>query len=84
MGCPDSIPIPQIYRIDGVRAEQWVMISRWGITHDELKIDFDGPLSEKAACDQKPEDCDFEPQGPSGSDTNNSPIMAWSQMVDAM
>lgn len=71
-----ALSLPQIYRTDGVNAEQWVMISRWGINNfgPSARIGFEGPLTQSDACAQR--------GGCSGTD--NTPAQAWNQMVDKM
>lgn len=71
---PTAIPLPQIYRTDGISAEQWVLISQWGVDHGKPKLFFDGPLSQNGACGQV--------GGCSG--TNNTATQAWNQMVNKM
>lgn len=69
-----AIPLPQIYRTDAVQAEQWVMISQWGVDHSKPRLFFDGPLSQNGACGQV--------GGCSGTD--NTATQAWNQMVNKM
>jgi hypothetical protein len=40
-----NFPLPEIYRTDGITAEQWVLLSRWAGDHGFPYYDFLGPLS---------------------------------------
>lgn len=72
-GATSSFPLPEIYRTDGISAEQWVLISKWGIDNSLSKIVFQGPLSQHGACTQV-----------SCTSGLNTPIDAWSDMVTKM
>lgn len=74
-GAPAGVPAPQIYRNDGVQAEQWVLISKWGIQNTGTgPMGFRGPLSQQGACNQV--GCD--------ASLDNTPAQAWNQMVEKM
>jgi hypothetical protein len=74
-GLAPALSLPQIYRTDGVQAEQWVMISKWGVDNGSLgRIAFDGPLTQRGACGQR--GC--------AAGTDNTPSQAWNQMVEKM
>jgi len=49
-------------------AEQWVLISKWGIDDGDSAMVFRGPLSQDQAC----------------SCATNTPTQAWNQMVNKM
>ncbi len=70
--------IPQIYREDGVNAEQWVMLSVYNMGLYGLALEFDGVLSQKAACDY------VGAQSCMDAGTYNTSTQAWNQMVNKM
>lgn len=73
-GLQPALPFPEIYRNDAIQAEQWVMISQWGVDNGRSKLGFHGPLSQNGACGQV--GCD--------PITDNTASQAWSQMVAKM
>jgi hypothetical protein len=73
-GVSPGVPAPQIYLNNGGMAEQWVLISKWGVDNGGSAMVFRGPLSQNGACGQV--GC------PSSSD--NTPTQAWEQMVNKM
>ena len=66
-----SIPIPQIYRTDGVQARQWQLIDLWATTFNGDGMWFYGTLSQWGACAQV--------GGCTGTD--NSPHAANDQLI---
>lgn len=73
-GNPAGLPLPQIYTENGTQAEQWIMISQWGVNNLEGRLIFSGPLTQQRACDQV--------GGCGGID--NSPNQAWNQVDNKM
>jgi hypothetical protein len=69
-GAADTLhAVPQIYRTDGVQAEQWARISAWGVHSGAGPLRFAGALSQQEACRQR--SCDG---------TDNDPAAAWTQL----
>jgi len=73
-----AYPIPQIYREDGINAEQWVMLSLYNKSTYGIELDFEGPLSQKAACDY------IGASNCIADGTYNTSTQAWNQMVNKM
>jgi hypothetical protein len=40
-----NFPVPQVYRTDGIMAEQWVMLSKYAIDNGYPRFSFFGPMS---------------------------------------
>jgi hypothetical protein len=71
-GSPAALPLPQIYRPDGIQAEQWQEIKLWGVWFDSHMI-IQGALTQWNAC--------FESGGLSACPyTYNTPDQGWSQL----
>ncbi|TDQ46344.1 hypothetical protein [Actinorugispora endophytica] len=66
---PALVPVPQIYRTDGIQARQWANVSAWGVAHGHGPVRFGGALSQSAACAQR--GC---------ARTDNTPEQAWTQL----
>jgi hypothetical protein len=69
-----SLPIPQIYRTDGVQAQQWRYIDLWGTVVKRDGMYFYGAMAQSGACAQV--------GGCSG--TNNTPHQAHDQLLGAV
>jgi hypothetical protein len=67
--------VPEIYRTDGVNAEQWYLMSVYSYTnHSGTKIQFVGPMSQYQACQQR-----------GGCSTiDNTPEQAWWQLYNLL
>lgn len=63
-------PLPEIYRTDGVNAQQWYLMSVYSYTAHGIKMQFIGPMSQYQACLQR---------GGCNS-INNTPQQAWTQL----
>jgi hypothetical protein len=63
-------PLPEIYRTDGVNAQQWYLMSVYSYTAHGVKMQFIGPMSQYQACLQR---------GGCNS-INNTPQQAWTQL----
>ena len=74
-GSPPVLPLPEIYRNDGVSAEQWYLMSVYSYKNHGEKIHFVGPMTELKACQQNGDECYRY-----GVRIDNSPINAWNQM----
>lgn len=73
-GIPPAWPLPEIYRTDGLNADQWHGVAYHGYSHDNSVPDMVGSLTQWTACGQR--GCD-----PS---VNNTPGVGWSQLWDAL
>ncbi len=69
-GLNPVFPLPEIYRTDGVNAEQWYLMSVYSYTAHGAKMVFIGPMSQYQACLQR--------GGCGGID--NSSGQAWTQL----
>ncbi|TQN31616.1 hypothetical protein FHX37_1524 [Haloactinospora alba] len=67
---PTVSAVPQIYRTDGVQAQQWAAVSSWGAQHGKGPLRFAGSLSQRVACEQRG-DC---------TGTDNTAKAAWNQL----
>lgn len=51
-GAPPAYPLPEIYRTDGVNADQWYRVALYGVnTHSQL-MHFRGSLTQWNACEE--------------------------------
>ncbi|MCK9868758.1 hypothetical protein MRI28_03670 [Nocardiopsis dassonvillei] len=72
-GNPRVHVIPQIYRTDGIQADQWANISRWGHTNADDPLRFAGAMSQHTACQQR-----------TCNNTDNTPRQSWDQLKKAL
>lgn len=74
-GSSPVMPVPEIYRTDGVNAEQWYLMSVFSYeSHNQSTIQFVGPMSQYQACQQR-----------GGCNTiDNSPEDAWWQLYNLL
>lgn len=63
-------PVPEIYRTDGVNAQQWYLMSVYSYVNHGVKMQFIGPMSQYQACLQRG-GCNM---------INNKPEDAWTQL----
>ena len=68
-GASASIPLPLIYLTNGVHAQQWASLSRFGVTEHGSRMDFTGVFTQSQACAQW-----------SCSGTDNTPEQAYLQL----
>jgi hypothetical protein len=73
-GHPGVFPMPQIYRTDGMQAEQWHQVVHRGLDRDGALMHVSGALTQQDACQER--GCD-----PS---VENTPAQGWSQMWDSV
>jgi hypothetical protein len=69
-GLSPVFPLPEIYRTDGVNAQQWYLMSVYSYTNHGVKMEFIGPMSQYQACLQR--------GGCTG--INNTAGQAWKQL----
>jgi hypothetical protein len=67
-------PLPEIYRNDGIMAEQWHQVARFGVRHRAALMRFRGSMTQHAACREM--GCDRS--------TDNTPSEGWNQLHDAL
>jgi len=72
-GAPASLPLPLIYRTDGIQAEQWAHLSRYSVNQHGARIEFTGVFTQYQACQQGT--CDG---------TDNTPYEAYQQLTSAL
>lgn len=74
-----SWPLPEIYRTDGINAQQWYRISLYSyLCHNGSKIAFKGTMSTWQACqDTNPNQCH-------SIGIDNQPSAAWWQLWDTL
>jgi hypothetical protein len=73
-GLNPVFPLPEIYRTDGVNAQQWYLMSVYSYTAHGAKMQFIGPMSQYQACLQR-----------GGCATiDNKPEQAWQQLYDLL
>ena len=75
-GSPPVQPVPEIYRDDGMNAEQWYLMSVYSYQYHGGKIHFVGPMTELRAC-QQVGGCDLL----DGITIANTPENAWKQLI---
>jgi hypothetical protein len=68
-GSPASIPLPLIYLTNGVHAQQWASLSRYGVSEHGSRMNFTGVFTQWQACNQWT--CDG---------TDNTPEQAYLQL----
>jgi hypothetical protein len=68
-GAPASLPLPLIYRTDGIQAQQWAHLSRYSVSEHGSAMGFTGVFTQSQACEQ---------WGCNGTD--NTPSQAYEQM----
>jgi hypothetical protein len=68
-GASSAIPLPLIYLTNGVHAQQWAYLSRYGVSEHGSRMDFTGVFTQSQACAQ---------WGCSGTD--NTPDQAYAQL----
>jgi hypothetical protein len=51
-GASASIPLPLIYLTNGVHAQQWAYLSRYGVAEHGSRMDFTGVFTQSQACAQ--------------------------------
>ncbi|MCB2202944.1 hypothetical protein KQH56_02950 [bacterium] len=51
-GFPPSLPLPLIYRTDGVQADQWARLSRYAFANHGAPMNFTGVFTQSQACEQ--------------------------------
>ncbi len=73
-GAPPAWPLPLIYAESGINAYQWQWVSRYSVLTYGSKILFKGPMTQRQACLQVG-GCAY---------INNSPMMGWSQLWQAL
>ena len=79
-GSGQSKAYPEIYREDGVTAEEWVLVSKWGIDHGFAAMDVTGPLTQHRACHSDPGRLSVCNAG----NTDNTSAEGWDDMVNKM
>ncbi len=72
-GAPPSLPLPLIYRTDGIQAEQWAHLSRYSVSQHGAPMAFTGVFTQYQACQQTT--CDG---------TDNTPYEAYQQLTAAL
>lgn len=73
-GLNPVFPMPEIYRTDGVNAQQWYLMSVYSYTAHGAKMQFIGPMSQFQACLQR---------GGCGG-INNTAAQAWKQLYNLL
>jgi hypothetical protein len=68
-GASSAIPLPLIYLTNGVHAQQWAYLSRYGVSEHGSRMDFTGVFTQSQACAQS-----------SCSGTDNTPDQAYAQL----
>jgi hypothetical protein len=77
-------PVPQIYREDGINADQWQRLSAFGYTaHSGAKIGFQGSMTTYWGCIDNGLSCGHDTSG-TGDDTKNHPNDGWRQLYNAL
>jgi len=79
-GAPSALPLPLIYRTDGIQAKQWAYLSRFSVENHGYRMDFTGVFTNWQYCQQFPEYC----QGSYGSPIDNTPEEAYQQMMNEL
>jgi hypothetical protein len=83
-GAPPAYPMPEIYRSDGVNADQWHRIALYGLQAHGVLIRFRGTLTQWNACEENrrwdPEACIL----PNGVRTDNRPEVGYLQLYQAL
>jgi hypothetical protein len=72
-GAPPSLPLPLIYRTDGIQAEQWAHLSRYSVSQHGARMEFTGVFTQYQACQQAT--CDG---------TDNTPYEAYQQLTSVL
>lgn len=75
-GTRPGFPIPEIYRTNGVNAEQWALLSLYSVMAKGYPIEFPGVFTQYQACAQSdPAQC---------SGVNNTPLLGWTQLYNEL
>lgn len=69
-------PLPLIYAVDGVNAEQWYFLSVYSFIYHEYPLSIHGSFTQWDACQDRPADCYI---GTSNA-TDNRPEEGWLQL----
>ncbi len=72
-GSDASLPLPLIYRTDGIQAKQWANLSRYSVSQHGVPIIFTGVFTQSQACQQGT--CDG---------TDNEPYQAYRQLTSEL
>lgn len=73
-----AFPLPEIYRIDGVNARQWAMLSVFSVSYYGVPMDFVGVFTQWKACQQaSPDQC-------IDLGLDNTPSQAWLQLYNEL
>jgi len=69
-GAPPSLPLPLIYRTDGIQAKQWAHLSRYSVNQHSTRMEFTGVFTQSQACEQ----------AGTCESTDNKPYQAYRQL----
>jgi len=72
-GAPASLPLPLIFRTDGIQAEQWAHLSRYSFSQHGARMEFTGVFIQFQACQQG-----------TCNGTDNTPYEAYQQLTSAL
>ncbi len=51
-GAPSALPLPLIYRDDGIQAKQWAFVSQYSVAEHGYRMDFTGVFTQYYFCEQ--------------------------------
>ena len=80
-GVKPAYPVPQIYREDGIQAEQWQRLSLFSADTFGSPMTFRGAMTQQSACFDTGQACGHDTSGV-GDDTRNAPAQGWLQLYD--
>mgnify|MGYP001558791066 CR=1 FL=1 len=75
-GPANPLPVPQIYRTDGIQARQWVSLAAYGYTAHGTERFIPAALTQWQACRDPGRKC--------AASIRNTPIRAWQQLMDRL
>jgi hypothetical protein len=74
-GAPPSFPLPEIYAESGANAQQWYLLSLYGVQHHGGSMGIKGAASQFQACVDVGDDC---------AGVKNTPGQAWTHLWNAL
>jgi len=72
-----ALPLPEIYRTDGIQADQWHEVDLYSVNSLGTQMYFDGSFTQSKACSQVDMCGGSHP-------TNNTPSQGWNQLYNAL
>jgi len=76
-GAPSALPLPLIFRTDGLNAKQWAYLSQYSTDQHGYRMNFAGVLTQKQACEQRAWSC-------RDKGIDNTPYAAYWQLTSAL